>query len=56
MSTCEFFSRLAAAYFGDKIKGKFIQFYVAFSLLLSLINYLGSFSYNYTTVLVYAAC
>lgn len=50
----EFFSRLATALLGERLKGKFILLYMIFTSLLSIISFLGSYTYNYTTMVLYA--
>ncbi|CAD5112142.1 DgyrCDS1381 [Dimorphilus gyrociliatus] len=51
----EFLSRLLTALLGDKLKGKFLLLYTILTSLLSIISFFGSYTYNYTTVILYAS-
>ena len=54
MGVSELTSRLVMLYVGDYVKGMLLCAYVAFSVLLCVLNVAGSFAYSLTHMVLYA--
>lgn len=53
LGICEGTSRVIFSFFGDRLKGHLVFSYAIASLCLSVVNFLGMYTFDYPTVLIF---